>query len=132
MDICRQLLISFFPDIISCNNCLCYLFCCRPKPVEKKAEVVEAKDEDFEIYELLKDVEPKNYEKVLRKQGIIEFKIIRKHVEMVKKRKEEEERHRVEVEAQLQVSQCYVCCAAVMSLYFCCHCIRAPFHRKLP
>lgn len=57
---------------------------------------------DIEIYELLKDEEPKNYEKVLRKHGIIDFKIIRKHVEMVKTKKaEEEERHRVEVELQV-------------------------------
>ena len=71
----------------------------------------------MDIYELLKDEEPKNYEKILRKHGIIDFKIIRKHIEMVKAKKAaEEERHRAEVEAQIKVS-CMTCVSDIQ-LFF--------------
>ncbi len=60
----------------------------RAKQVQK-AEVKEWTDE--EIFELLKDVPYREYEAVLRKHGIMDFRAILKYKEMVKLRLAEEE-----------------------------------------
>ena len=57
---------------------------------KKKKPRTEEERKDEEIFELLKDVQPKDYEKVLRKKGIIQMSVIRKHIEKVEKRKAEE------------------------------------------
>lgn len=45
---------------------------------------------DEEIFEILKDEKPEDYEKVLRKQGVISYKAIRQAIQKVEKMKAEE------------------------------------------
>nr|XP_006823016.1 PREDICTED: titin-like [Saccoglossus kowalevskii] len=52
---------------------------------------VETKPEDIDIEELLAGVPVKDYELVLRKHGIHDFRVILQHIEMMKKKKIEEE-----------------------------------------
>merc|ERR1712002_24551 len=60
------------------------------KVPEKKKPLTEEEKKEEEIFELLKDVQPESYEKVLRKKGIFQPKLIKKHIEMVVQRKAEE------------------------------------------
>ena len=60
------------------------------KVPEKKKPMTEEEKKEEVIFELLKDVQPEKYEKVLRKKGIIQPKLIKKHIEMVVQRKAEE------------------------------------------
>ncbi len=41
-----------------------------------------------EIVKILEDVEPKDYESKLKEAGIYDFRVILKHINMMKKRKE--------------------------------------------
>ncbi|XP_070570382.1 muscle M-line assembly protein unc-89-like [Ptychodera flava] len=59
----------------------------RPSEAKKVEVPVE---EEIDINELLKDVNPKDYEKVLMEHGIYDFRVILKHIEWLKQQQEEE------------------------------------------